>query len=636
MGRPLQMNVPVRFASTDDSGECVHADVFYGETRLAATRVRATVLGPPEQRRIRVESDMPIDEPVVTVSIVAGCRNALTRNYTLLPEFPSERAVAVADARTAMADALPVAPLRASTAAARSPRHAPVPAGAAAGSHRSGVAQATTDARPVPPARRGHKPRAHSDAPPAGARLSLEPMETPPTQDLRVSPSLAEPEGDAGRRATAALLWRAINADPQEILRTGAMLQKLEQELAALRQNAAQTHQEIAALRQRLDQPRPWYASDSLVKLLALLVLVAATAAGVLVYRLRRSRGLDDAWYAPPEPDGSSLHEEERVIEERPLRPGAVSVFPLAADFDPRRPVDAIDVPLARPAAARQPPSSMAVDLAGTPPPAPEPLRRNVESALRVETLAATFVEVEFLHSLGLTQDAIDRLKAYLQDSDRPAPLAYLELMRLGEEAGDGAAVAAVRRRYASTFGVEAPRLPQISADTGVDAMPHLSARLTRTWGSPDALATLEQALFSVATPAAPMSARAGRELLSLHELALTMPVEQGGTASGTAADAHPLAPWAEAQDAHEAEAALAEAPEMQVGGLFGLDLDLSEKTAAAAEVSTAGPPELQLAPLPQPTQVAPDPELERRREEDAAEAFSAAVASERVPVSRY
>jgi pilus assembly protein FimV len=630
MGRPFQMNVPARFASTDGAGECVHADVFYGETRVLGTRVRTTVSGPPEQRRIRVESDMPIDEPVVTVSITAGCRNTITRNYTLLPEYPSERALDVAYARTAMADATPVAPLRAATAPAKAPRRPGVAAGAGGSSHRSVVAQANTGSKPVPPARRGHKARAHSAAPPA-ARLSLEPLEVPPTEGLRVSPSLAEPDGDAARRATAALLWQAINADPQEILRTGAMLQKLEHELAALRQDAARTHQEIAALRQRLDPPRPWYASDLLVKLLALLVL-GGVAAGVLGWRMRRSRWLDGAWYAPPEPDGASPCEEERVIEEPPLRPGAVPGSAPARDFA----FSAADVPLAGPADARQPVGPIDFDRTDTPAAGPQPLQRNAESALRVDALAATFVEVEFLYSLGLMPDAMDRLKAYLQDSDKAAPLAYLELMRLGEEAGDTATVAAARRRYASTFRVEAPRLPQISADTGVDAMPQLSARLTRTWGSPEALATLEQALFSVPTPAVPMSARAGRELLSLHELALTMPVEQGGASAGAEADAHPVAPWAHAHDAHEAQAAMDDAAEAQGGGLFGLDLDLSEKAADAAEVSTAGPPELQLAPLPQPMQGACDPELERRREEEAAEAFSAAVASERVPVSRY
>ncbi|MBK6009436.1 hypothetical protein JJB11_25340 [Ramlibacter ginsenosidimutans] len=631
MGRPLQMDVPARFATAGDAEECVHADVFYGETRVATTRVRATVSGPPEQRRIRVESNAPIDEPVVTVSIRVGCHNTITRNYTLLPEFPSERAMAVADARTAMADATPVVPLRASTAAARSPRRVTAAVGAGTSPHASVLAQGEAHAKPVTAARHGHKGRVHSEAPARSPRLSLEAIELPPTDSLRVSTSLAEPEGDAARRAAAALLWQAINAGPQELLRTGAMLQKLEQDLAALREDAARSRQEIAALRQRLDPGRPWYASDLLVKLLALLVLAAAAIAGVLGYRARQARRWEEAWYELAESNDASLEEGERVVGEVGPRFASARISTPAPGTETPRRADAAKATIAAPIEDRPPAAQAGFDGVETPPRRPGPGQRKAEAALRVETLAATFAEVEFLQSLGLTQDAMDRLKAYLQDSDQPAPLAYLELMRLSEEAGDSAAVAAVRRRYASTFRVEAPRLPQISADTGVDAMPELCARLTRAWGSPDALATLEQALSSVPTPAVPMSVRAGRELLLLHALAT-----QGTGAATGAADTHPVAPWADAQDAHDAQATLAQAAQVQGGGRFGLDVDLSEQASDAWEVSTPVPPELQRVPAPQPVQVVSQRELERRRQEEAAEAFSAAVAAERVPVSRY
>lgn len=633
MGRPLQMNVPARFGSAGEGEECVHADVFYGETRVASTRVRTTLSGPAEQRRIRVESDAPINEPVVTVSVRAGCRATITRSYTLLPEFPSERALAVADARTAMADATPVPARRTSTAAARSPRRATAPVGARPSPSGSVVAQADTQAKPNAPVRHGRKARAHGDAAARSPRLSLEPIELPPTESLRVSTSLAEPEGDAARRAAAASLWQAINADPQEILRTGAMLQKLEQDLAALREDAAHSRQQIAALRQRMDPGRPWYASEPLVKVLAGLVLAAAVAAIVIAWRLRKARRWEEAWYELADRADAPLDDDERVVGEVAPR------FAAAPDSATPRSVEAPKPPLAAPIGERppaapignRPATHVGVELQETQHCGQATDQRKAEPALRVETLAATFAEVEFLQSVGLTQDAMDRLKAYLQDSDRPAPLAYLELMRLGEEAGDSAAVAAARRRYASTFRVEAPRLPQISADSGVDAMPQLCARLTRAWGSPEAPATLEQALFSVPTPAAPMSMRAGRELLLLHALA----AEETGVAFGTA-DAHPVAPWADAEDAQEAQAALAYAAEGQGGGRFGLDVDLSEQAADVAEVSMTALPELQLAPVPPGIEVAPERDLERRREEEAAEAFSAAVASERVPVSRY
>ncbi len=635
MGRALQMSVPARFTSPDSADECVHADVFYGENRVAANGVRTSVTGPADQRRVLIESDAPIDEPVVTVSVRAGCRNTITRNYTLLPEFPSERGLALADARSAIANAVPITPLRLATATDKPPRRAAGASGASGTSpRRTVVAQATTEARA--PAPRSHKARAfRGDAVARGPRLSLDPIDLPPAQALRVSASLAEPDGDATRRATAALLWQAINADPQEILRTGAMLQKLEQDLAQLRQNAAQTHNEIAALRQRLDQAgQPWYVSATLVKLLALLVAVAGAAAGVLWYRTRKLGELGDAWYVPHEA-AAEASPDEQVVEELPAEPKpAVPVFAEAQVFVPPRPVAAPVAAVAGAGTESANANTVEFDLPQAQQPKAEAPRRSPDSALRLETLAATFEEVEFLHSLGLTSDATDLLKTYLQDSDKPAPLAYLELMRLSEEAGDSTAVATVRRRYAKIFGVEAPRLPQITADTGVEAVPDLGARLTRSWGGPQALATLEQALFSVPTPAAPMSVRAGRELLSLYDLALSMALEQGG-AAGADVDAHPVAPWAHAQDAHEAHAAAVEAADAQGGGQFGLDVDLSDSTADPAEVSTPVAPELQLAPLLQEIQASSRQEVARRQEEEE-DAFSAAVASERIPASRY
>src|SRR5437763_6728327 len=103
LGQKLEMTVPARFGTEDNGNECVQAHVCYVETPITANRVRATVIGSPDQLRIRIESDTPIDEPVVTVSVRAGCRNTITRNYTLLPQYPTEGLLAAVDARATLA-----------------------------------------------------------------------------------------------------------------------------------------------------------------------------------------------------------------------------------------------------------------------------------------------------------------------------------------------------------------------------------------------------------------------------------------------------------------------------------------------------------------------------------------------------
>lgn len=618
LGKPLQVTVPARFASGDAGDQCVHAEVFYGESRVRASDVRTTITGPADQRQVRVEADAPIDEPIVTVSLRAGCRNTVTRNYTLLPEYPSERLLAALETRTALAARAAAAPLQ----LAASPAPASLSPGRAAPRPVT-VARAATTAADTVPARSPRTSRAfRNEAVAAGPRLRLEPLERPEGQAvLRVSASLSEPNGDAARRAAAAMLWQAINADPQEVLRTTVLLQKLEQDLAQLRQNATHTRAEMAALRQRLDAAQPWYQSPVVAQALALLLLAAASAGGVLWFRARQQRLAAPAWYAPNE--AAPAAGSAAAVAEVPAAEPETVVF-VAPDAP--QAVVPVDVPLPdAPVSAAAAPSAAhdgTIDFELATPEVQQPAARSaVDGMLRVETLAATFEEVEFLTSLGLAGDAMDLLKTYLQDSAGPAPIAFLELMRLCDQAGDAMAVATIRRRYAQLYGVEAPRLPQVVAPGGVEAMPELSARIVAAWGRSEALDRIEQALFAVPTPGNPLTLQAGRDLLCLYDLSMTLLTDAAVPPAGHGAQAHPLAPWAQAEDAPPAPA-LADA-----GAPSGLDVDLTQPAPLEA-VRLPAVEGLDVA-------AAARAEAERRAHEEE-EAFDAAVASERVPASRY
>lgn len=622
MGRPLEMTVPARFAPGDTGGECVHADVFYGDARVPADRVRATVVGADAQKRVRIEASAAVNEPVITVSVRAGCRNTITRNYTLLPEMPSETMVAALVARQQATVAGPVAaaPLRLApstspVADARAPRASVVRTAEARTG--DGAAPRTRTASPV------RKPAA------SGPRLRLEPIEMEQQAVLRVSSQLAEPQGDAARRATAALLWQAINADPQEVLRTTAMLQKLEGDLLQLRQASGQTRAELAALRQRLDavQHQPWYASAAAMQVLALLVLAAGAAAALVWYRTRRAG--EEPWYEAPAPippaaaglnsgvgEAEPAHEPTGVPAPAPQEVPAIA----AAAAAPRK-------------AAKGPDAHRGVDFE-LPQPAAA-LRRPGTGVLRVETLTATFEEVEFLTSLGLSQDATDVLKAYLQDSAAPAPLAWFELMRLCQQHEDAAAVATVRRRYAHMYGADAPRLDKLAAPFGLESVPDLSARIIAAWGRPEVLDVIEEALFKVPQPGSSMTLQAGRDLLCLHDLALRLAADAAAADLDVAPpDEHPLAPWAHLEDPAAAQAAAQAVADAESGRHFGLDVDLGAETEALPEQV----PEPDLAPLLEEMQAAAREAAARQaaRQAEAEDAFSAAMASERVPVSRF
>lgn len=624
LGRPLDMAVPARFAAGDGSDECVHADVFYGETRLPASRVRTTLKGPPQQRSIRVEADVPVDEPVVVVSLRAGCRNTITRNYTLLPDYPSERMLAAADARAALAQAVPAVPLKAAPAVASNSPRRPA-ARPTLASDRSSAPAAARAARPAVRTANA-TPQAPKVTVAGGPRLRLEPIDLPEeVHALRTSTTLAQPQGDAARRATAALLWQAINADPQDLLRASVRLQRMEQELVQLRQAAGQTRTELVVLRQRMEQAQPWYASPVIAQVLGILVLAAAATGGMLWYRTRRMAQDAGNWYMPRESAAGATLDPLPPVQEAmpPAQPASVpreaivpTPVPVAPRFaEPPRPV------APQPVAARsQQPADAHVDFE-LPQPAFEPMRP--EGALRVETLAGTFEEAEFLASLGLYADAMDVLKAYLQDSAQPAPVAFYELMRLCDQAQDPVAVATVRRRHAQALGLEAPRLDQVNAAIGLDGLPALNTPIQRAWGGPGALDAIEEALFEKPAPGATLTLQAARDLLFLYDLALAR-ATQGTVQPADPAEAHPVAPWAHAEDAHAASLAAQAAADAQGGERFGLDLDLTGPAMPSAPV-------LELEPLD-----LPEPVAQPREPEEADDPFSAAVAGERVPVSRY
>jgi hypothetical protein len=640
IGRPFEMTVPARIGS-GEGDECIRAEVWYGDTRLGDGQVRTSVIGPEGQRRVRVEAQPAVDEPIVTVQLRAGCRNTMTRSYTLLPEYPTEQMLASAPLPGVARPPLAASPALVAQAAGAAPRALPR---ATLASAREATERPARARSVVHTAQRAPRPEA------AGRpRLRLDLWEPDAHTMLRVSAQLSEPTQDAARRATAALLWKAINADPQELLRTTAMLQKLEGDLAQLRQTSGQTRAELAALRQRLEAPQPAFLSPRLVQLLTLLLLAASAVAGFLWWRNSRNQPERGAWYAPtdalqdpilpPVQEPAQPAVARTALEPETVASPAAEAGPMpqraAAGVAPMAP--SVVAPRAAPAPApvsAQPSNMIDFDLpvdavrAQAQAAAAAPARLEAGGLMRVETLAATFDEVEFLASLGLWSDAMDVLKTYLQDSSAPAPIAFWELIRLSAQADDAAGGAAVRKRYMQLFGIAAPKLDRIGAPLGLESHPNLSEELVRSWGRPEALGVIEYHLFDVPAPDRAFTLQAGRDLLVLHDLALTLLRESGAQAPGEALAGHAMAPWAHLEDPQQAQAAAQAAAD--VGGAFALDLDLDAPAQPLPEPESV--PEVQAAneedPMVAELQALADRNAAAKAREDE-DLFSAAVALE-------
>lgn len=590
IGRPLDITVPATFVADDARSECVHADVFFGDQKLPSGQVRASVIGAPQQRRVRVETNAPIDEPVVTVAVRAGCGSTVSRSYTLLPDVPSEAVLAALAGRSAqpggvMSTTLATAP---SAPLALAPARLSTQVAGAAPARMPALRPAVARAPEAAPRARPIRVARLQEAATGPAKLKLENWEPDAQTMLRVTSYLGQPAQDSAARATAALLWQAINADPTELLRTAASIQKLEGELAQLRQAAGQTRADMAALRQRLDSPPTPLASTRLAQFLALLLLLAGGTAGYLWWRNQRAGAVPTSWSGAPLDSSLDSVLPPQAIAPQPLEQPAPQAFAPVAEKSAAQPLAGAGAAGALPAAAPQEPAAARP----TRPAGPAPVRPNRAEAatmLRVETLAATFEEVEFLCSLGLWNDAMDVLKTYLEDSNAPAPLAFFELMRLSVNTDDAAMLVAVRKRYAQVYGKDAPKFEQINSPLGLESFPELASRVTRAWGTPEALDLIELSLFTVPPAGKAISLQAGRDLLCLHDLAMALVRDSGGD-QASEADGHALAPWANLEDPQQAAAAVQGAAESVGGYRFALDLDLG---AAAEELPDSQPAEL-------------------------------------------
>ncbi|HMN91596.1 MAG TPA: hypothetical protein PKC60_00045 [Hydrogenophaga sp.] len=364
-------------------------------------------------------------------------------------------------------------------------------------------------------------------AAPAGPRLQLDPVDLvslPIDRDpvLRLSMTLlSEPATSEEARQAAGLLWKALNASPEELMRDAQKMAVLEAEAQGLRQEEARNRALIADLQARLDEAgqRNW-----LVYGLGLLLLLSLLALAVLM-RKRRTEARDTA-------RSKAWWNEE--VAQRPLTGGsaaspAVGVASTASDVD-------IDLDLA--AASDFQGSSTSLT------PLSEPGSLNAEartasqkgghrdfapSALGVSRSVATEElfdvqqQADFFISLGEDEQAIQILRNHLAESQEPSPLAFLDLLSLYHRLGRREDYEALRNRFNEVCNAGAPRFDQYSdRSLGLEGYETAMGRIQALWPQPRVLDVIEQSIFRDPNDVdgEVFDLEAYRELLLLHALA--------------------------------------------------------------------------------------------------------------------
>lgn len=504
LGQPLAFSVGLRLDSSETlEPRCVGADVTAGDRVLPAEVVRARLVrvGSSGERRVRVSTTVPIEEPTVTVTVRVGCADRLTRQFVVFAD-PQHLMARIGDPDTDGADDTD---LQTAPALAASPPPAPA-------RRREAAPTAAPDARasaPVAPRRARAAASAPTPTPtPTRGRpvLQLDPIEA---EDL-AQPTLRM----AVVLGTTPALPGAASApmDPEDARRRQDLerLQSLEAAVRQLRDDSAAKDRALADLQaQARTAAAARYANPLVYTLAGLCALLGLGLVAALWLRQRdRSRAL---WWGA---------EAAGVTE---------SVTPPPADL--------VAAPAPHPVTAPVPPGpavrpTVAAAVA-TPAPVEEPLSVSDIYTARGETadeprrpmsaeeLIDLEQQVEFFVVLGQDDAAIDLLMGHVRSTSGVSPLPYIKLLEIYRRRGEREPFDRIRERFNRRFNAYAPEWG-VDPEAGLDleGYPEVLERLQGIWQMPSmAMELLDTHLFR--RDAGPtFDVPAYRELLFLYGIA--------------------------------------------------------------------------------------------------------------------
>lgn len=533
LGQPLQVQIPVRLDQGEQLfAECVQAEVIAGEGQLPSSQVRVSVqaTAQPNEWLLRVMTTSPILEPVVEITVSAGCERRFIRRFTALADPPAMPLSApVAQAVVQERPLQTQAPRPSAAAPVREPRAASAPPQARAASDTAVVRRQA----PRTPA-----PVAAAKAPVNAAPAAREAQVSRLLLDVGVGPRLRmdldEPVFMPAEAVAAAASGAEGGESVDQLLALQKSLDSLKKETSAYRQNEQ-------ALRARLAEAE---SRSRLVPWLLGLIALGGGLAGWWAWRQRRPAAAVDRtdsllapdpaatpWWGPseeraasdaqsPSPPSQAAAAVEDWFSSSPA-PGAASEVPgvlvqdIAAPtaYERTRPITSED---------RQAMAAASIVDGQLP-----PREVSVEELLDLEQQADFFI------ALGQEDAAVDLLMSHLRSSGGQSPLPYTKLLEIYRRQGDRAAYERIRARFNRRFNAYAPDWdhgPQHGRS--LEEYPEVTERLQGLWSSPlNAMAVLEAMLFRNDDQQELFDLPAYKDVLLLYSLARDLYQQSGVTA---------------------------------------------------------------------------------------------------------
>lgn len=527
IGRPLDLVVPLTLAEGEGGDSlCAEAEMIQGGTRVDDRRVTVS-LEPgsrPGQTRMHIRSTMAVEEPVVQVTVRAGCQASSSRQFVLLADMPvdvtttpavpgsagmsgasssggGDGASVPGSRRTARAAVEGRGSAGSSAASPTPPRRTapppPRPAASAEGSEpRRPAARATTPpvrrstaAAPAPaPAKAPTAavpapvtPPASAPAANGGARLQLDLLDPAAVRNPALAASAAANPTAMDSAVSAALAAASAAANAEELQRANERMKALEATLAALRDQSAQNQRLLLEMRTELAEARDSRYRNPLVYALCLLLLLALIGL-IMLWRVAR-RTANAAWWgdtvgkddgAPESPSGA-------------LSSAGVAGASLAgASAAPR--TGPFGTALVEPASSEDAPDTL--------PPMAED-----ESAparyVNTEELFDVQQQSDFFVSLGQHEQAIAVLSEHIADNPETSALAYLDLLRIFHTLDRRDDYARVGQEFERAFNASVPDFEHFSEiGRGLEHYGSALARIEAQWPRPGTLNLIEELVF--------------------------------------------------------------------------------------------------------------------------------------------
>lgn len=618
---------------------CVAADILMGDVPLAHGDFTLV----PQGNSVRVQTTIPVNEPLLTVKLSAGCSATMTRSYTFFADPPGSMAASVQPidlSKIQAAAPLPAALVAGSAGASTATRAAATPRRPAKRAVNpravqdnslpayfvpSMVASADTVDIPAPeetPAKSASQPAAvpsgTADAQAADtgrSRQRMEPLDgleglhakpadasTPPATDA-VADAAAVGTGAAAAPLpdTASEAGSPIAEATQVLLQANTeRIDALEGQLLALKKQLTSNLTEISTLQRQLVEAQNAGLPVWVHAALGLLALALACIAWLL-QRLRQERlKAQNDWantvlavenseaLTQIDTDNAAASTVKGQVPSAPVVPTVAAakaepvVKPVAA-MASIAPHTRDSVPQAQ--ELTQFPDTAFAESSIQPPSLAPATMFPLTEVLTAQALFDVQEQAEFYASIGENDQAIEILQAHIAEHENSSPLAYVELLQLLFRLGRMDAYEEVRQQFQKHFNVHIPDFLGFSRK-GRDlwsAHPDVLAQIEALWPTDEVQELLRNLILRKNEAAQRFDLAAFDELLMLYNVAKSTPAASRGAMPGRRRTAPSEAPLPEI------------APEVTPGQAVP---PLPEVPGAASPVQTAAAPAAEAPPV--------------------------------------